>query len=124
MISGAVVRGTTVLSKMLREQPQPGPQHQPVGVVAPARAQGLGLGRDAVEIARYFVGAGDLDGGIAAERRVEVERAILAHRVDADFEQLAEPFGGLQTSQQQCIFSERSRQNSEAFFLTGGGSHA
>lgn len=87
-----------------------------------AHARPTGLGDDAVEGLRAVAGL-DLDRGIGADQRVEVEVGAGGQRLDPVFEQLVEMVGTIEAKEGQNIGSEFRHQTTEAFGLTQGSVH-
>jgi hypothetical protein len=63
-----------------------------------------------MKVARLTVLRGEFDGRAETEHRGEIEIGLIAHRLDADFEQLAQPLDRVETRQGEGIRAERRRE--------------
>ena len=79
-------------------------------------ADPLRLDHDAVELALLAVGL-DLQGALLADGAIEVQVGVFAIRVDAELEQLAQSFAGLEPYENQHVLPERRAEDTDTMIL-------
>ena len=100
-----------------RQQPKPGSQQKLVNVEILVGSGPVRLGHHAIEISLMTILRHQPDGGALPESVAEVQIGLGADRLDAEFEQFAQPFARAQSSERERIFAERRRQLTDASVL-------
>ncbi len=106
-----------------RQEPQPGPQHELVDVEVLPGSRPARLRHQTVEVALLVVLRLQHDGRAEAERGGEIEVGLRAHRLDVDFEQLAQALDGAEARQDQGVRTERRRELALTLVLGEGVGH-
>ena len=105
------------------QEPQPGAQHELIDVEVLVGSRPARLRHQPMEIARLAVLRLELDGRAEPEERREIEIGLVAHRLDAEFEHLAQSFDRIEPRQRQGVRAERRRELALAFVLGEGSGH-
>ena len=100
-----------------RQQPQPRPQHDAVGVQILRHPRRLRFDHDAVEMPLLAVMRLHRDDAARAQRGVEIDVRRLAQGFDADFEQFAQAFLGLETRKDELVLSHRGGKGADPRIL-------
>ena len=93
------------------QDPQPGLQHQPVGVEMIAHTKPLRLGDNAVELALAPVDAVDGQGRVLADQLVKINVAIGAQRLKPELEKLVDPLRAVKPHNRKLVRPKRRLQN-------------
>lgn len=114
--SGLVLEDAAI--GVFRQEPEPGPQREPVDVIGVTVAEPPGVRQQAVEMAGIAVVGDHLDRHVRGDRLVEIQVFLLADDLDADLEIIAQAFVALDGDDGKLILAKDRRQFGHSLFLS------